>query len=373
MCMYNFDGENFLSIKNTFKENETVRSKLLYGKRINDCQMSIVIPTYLRNLFLERTINSALNQNTNIKYEVIVVDNDSDFDHTATLELIKNIPSERLSYYKNEKNLGMFGNWNRCLELANSQWVLILHDDDTIDKNYISEMMQVIVRQPNLGCLGCLLNIIDENNVVVEEEKKHSPNKFLSLLKKRAYSEVRVEDFYFSHPINIMGLLVNRKKAIEIGGFDSRWHPTSDFIFILNMAYRYRAGLCHKKLLNYRIAVNASMSFQHIVGMVEVDAIMRRDINKRIHVLDPRLDRKYRNYYANYMEHYCLEKWAENLDKFERRKVVNEYKKFNKKMEFTTPPPVAFRCFKIFDKGYRFYCKYLRKNRPQIHKNSAKL
>ena len=50
MCMYNFDGENFLSIKNNFKENETVRSKLLYGKRINDCQMSIVIPTYLRNL-----------------------------------------------------------------------------------------------------------------------------------------------------------------------------------------------------------------------------------------------------------------------------------------------------------------------------------
>lgn len=359
MCMYNFDKENFLSTKNNFKENETVRSRLLYGKRINDCQLSIVIPTYHRNLFLERTINSALNQNTKIKYEVIVVDND--FDHTATLELIKNIPSDRLSYYKNEKNLGMFGNWNRCLELANSQWVLILHDDDTIEKNYISEMMRIIVKQPDLGCLGCLFNIINENDMSVGE-KKHNSNKFLNILKKRMYSEVRVEDFYFSHPINIMGLLVNRKKAIEIGGFDSRWHPTSDFIFILNMAYRYRAGLCHKKLLNYRIAVNASMSFQHVIGMAEVDAMMRKDINKRIHILDPRLDKKFRNYYANYIEDYCFKKWAKNLKELEQKKVVIEYKKFNKRMKFTTPSPIVSWCFKIFDKGYRFYCKYLRKN-----------
>ena len=50
----------------------------------------------------------------------------------------------RISYYKNKENLGMFGNWNRCLELARGEWVCILHSDDKIMPNYIEEMSKVV-------------------------------------------------------------------------------------------------------------------------------------------------------------------------------------------------------------------------------------
>jgi glycosyltransferase involved in cell wall biosynthesis len=76
-------------------------------------KVSVVIPTYNYAHFLDETIQSVLNQ-TFLDFELIIVDNNST-DNTE--EVVKNYLSDnRVSFYKNDTNIGLVGNWNKCLE-----------------------------------------------------------------------------------------------------------------------------------------------------------------------------------------------------------------------------------------------------------------
>ena len=47
---------------------------------------------------------------------------------------------ERISYHKNETNLGMVPNWNRQFELAETDLLTLLHQDDCLLPNYVALM-----------------------------------------------------------------------------------------------------------------------------------------------------------------------------------------------------------------------------------------
>ena len=84
--------------------------------------VSICIPTYNRAGMIGRAIESALGQ-THRNIEVIVVDNASS-DNTDAI--VAAYSDKRLTYIKNERNLGLFGNFNRCIELATGKFLHIL-------------------------------------------------------------------------------------------------------------------------------------------------------------------------------------------------------------------------------------------------------
>ena len=88
--------------------------------------VSVCIPTYNYGRFLGRAIESVLGQAFG-DFELLVVDNAST---DGTDELVAGYDDPRLSYLRNERNLGLFGNFERCLELARSDLVKILCADD---------------------------------------------------------------------------------------------------------------------------------------------------------------------------------------------------------------------------------------------------
>lgn len=99
--------------------------------------LAIVIP-YYKETFFEATLNSLADQ-TNKNFKVYIGDDDS-----------PNNPDEILAKYKNQFdfvykkfqfNIGatsLVKQWNRCIDLIiDEQWILILGDDDTLDKNVV--------------------------------------------------------------------------------------------------------------------------------------------------------------------------------------------------------------------------------------------
>lgn len=331
--MIDLTGKNFFQIKDNFKVYDDVESRLLYGVRKQTPKVSIMIPTFVRNDYLIETINSALNQNTKIDYEVVVVDNNPDMDDKDTLNLIRNYDSNRISYYKNGKNIGMFGNWNRCIELSNAKWMLILHDDDTITSDYISRMTDIVRKYPDCSCVGCGNTLIDGDNKIIPTPQKSFKWRIADNVLERESHAIKIKDFFYIHPINIMGLFINKQKAIEIGGFDNTWDPTSDYIFILNLCDKYQVRCTDKKLLNYRQAVNASLSPKHLIGMVEVDAFMRKDINRHIKVMEKTKADRYRSALILNHEDSLINNWFSKLDQQKTQDVQNEYSEFNKFMK----------------------------------------
>ena len=79
--MKKMNGLEMLKIYDNFKKYKDVDSNLVFKQEnidINNIDFTIAIPTFNRIKTLKEALDSALNQNTNIQYEVIVVENCND-------------------------------------------------------------------------------------------------------------------------------------------------------------------------------------------------------------------------------------------------------------------------------------------------------
>ncbi|MBU17704.1 MAG: hypothetical protein CL725_08370 [Chloroflexi bacterium] len=108
----------------------------------NPVTISIAIPAFERTDFLQAAIQSCLSQ-THPPTEVIVVDNGSKHNRIKRIAL----SIEGVKYFRNEENIGMFGNWNRCVAISSSEYVMILGDDDILQPNFIETVVQTIVKR----------------------------------------------------------------------------------------------------------------------------------------------------------------------------------------------------------------------------------
>lgn len=130
--------------------------------------LTTVIPVYNGERFLRQTLVSLANQ-VRLPDRVVVLDNCST-DATAALvmEFIR-LDWLPLEYRRNETNLGLWGNLNRCLEFFSAtDFLHILHADDMITPDFYSEMLPLLDRvlgpdvTPTFGIGWCLDERVDE-------------------------------------------------------------------------------------------------------------------------------------------------------------------------------------------------------------------
>lgn len=130
-------------------------------------KFSICIPAY-KSKFLNECINSILSQ-TIVDFELIIL---NDCSPQPVKEIVYSFDDPRIRYYKNEKNVGAYNlvdNWNKCLELASGEYLVIMGDDDRLAKDYLAEFSDLIEKIPDLSVYHCRSKIIDDdgNDVIL--------------------------------------------------------------------------------------------------------------------------------------------------------------------------------------------------------------
>lgn len=103
--------------------------------------ITIVIPTYNRDKYIGETIESCLSQSYPAT-EIIVVD-DGSTDNTE--EIVKQFP---VTYIKKE-NGGVASARNLGIKNAKTKYVLPLDSDDTLDKDYLKSMIEMMDGKDN--------------------------------------------------------------------------------------------------------------------------------------------------------------------------------------------------------------------------------
>ncbi len=88
--------------------------------------LTVAIPTRNRPERLLELVTSIVPQ-LDPDDELLVCDNASETDIHSVLRHLPDVVVRR-----NAENLGMVGNWNRCLSCATRAWICIIHDDDRI-------------------------------------------------------------------------------------------------------------------------------------------------------------------------------------------------------------------------------------------------
>ena len=128
-----------------------------------NCQIprvSICIPTYNYGRFIADAIESVLAQ-TYIDFELIISDNCSD-DDTGSIVQEYLLRDQRVAYYRNSCNLGMVGNWNRCLELARGEYVKILCADDLLAPTCLERSVELMEADPRTVLVSTSRRHVDE-------------------------------------------------------------------------------------------------------------------------------------------------------------------------------------------------------------------
>jgi len=108
-------------------------------------RVSICIPTYNRGRLVSRTIDSVLSQ-SETDIELVLLDDASTDD---TLEVAASYRDPRFRVEQTQRHLGLGGNLNRCLEVAQAPYVKILGDDNLLYPNAISELAGALDRFPD--------------------------------------------------------------------------------------------------------------------------------------------------------------------------------------------------------------------------------
>ena len=111
--------------------------------------VSICIPAYNGAKYLAQCLQSAQVQ-TWSNVEIIVVD-DGSTDDTAAIAQASAASDPRIRVLRNDRNLGLVGNWNRCVELARGEWIKYLFQDDWLEPECV-ETMLAVARHPLVFC-----------------------------------------------------------------------------------------------------------------------------------------------------------------------------------------------------------------------------
>ena len=217
-----------------------------YKEIINQCKenkfdLTIAIPTYKRPKLLAETLKSAVNQSGTLRIEIIVVDNDCELEFfEENKSTINSLSGCNIKYFLNEKNLGMFGNWNQCISLSSSEYLTILNDDDILHPNWA----EVVYKYKDIGLiLVHTKNFKDQSDIQIENNV--SDEKLVQIK----------NDEIFLKMVNpgSLGILMNKKSAIQIGGFIEDFGPAGDYHFFFKMIkYRNEIFQVNKTLAFYR-------------------------------------------------------------------------------------------------------------------------
>jgi glycosyltransferase involved in cell wall biosynthesis len=179
--------------------------------------VTVCIPSFNSEKTVERCLRSVCSQDYE-NVEVLVVD---DCSSDGTVKVCHEY-SDSLRVLTNERNLGLVGNHNRCIELANGKYVKFVHADDYLLPGAISTMVGALESFPDALLAFSRRSIESKVEYFLRDSSElHGP---LEPLSERTDGAVLIERFIrdrarrnlFGEPTSIM---FNRDVAVKVGGF----------------------------------------------------------------------------------------------------------------------------------------------------------
>lgn len=132
-------------------------------KRNMDVQLSVIVPVYNMEKYLQRCMESLLNQNI-FNYEIILVD-DGSKDKSSEIcdEYANQYPFVHVIHKENQ---GLGFARNSGLDVAKGKYVSFVDSDDTVSPKHFYELLKTAEEHNANACLGGSVSVIGTNKIV---------------------------------------------------------------------------------------------------------------------------------------------------------------------------------------------------------------
>ncbi|MFJ1513012.1 glycosyltransferase family 2 protein [Cellulosimicrobium funkei] len=124
-------------------------------------QIDVVIPYWGDPVLLEEAVESVLAQ-TSPDWTLLVID-DAYPDPTAAA-YVRGIDDPRVTYRRNEENVGLIENFRRAVRSATSEYVVVMGSDDVLGPDYVATVLEAARRYPDVDILQPGVQVIDASS-----------------------------------------------------------------------------------------------------------------------------------------------------------------------------------------------------------------
>lgn len=121
--------------------------------------LQIMLPMYGDAGLARLTVDSVLAQR-NPAWRLTIVDDG--LRDESLIDYLTGLDDERVEYLRNEGNLGINGNFSKCLSLAGAEYVVIMGADDLMHPNYVDTVLRVAKGFPQAAVIQPGVAVIDE-------------------------------------------------------------------------------------------------------------------------------------------------------------------------------------------------------------------
>jgi glycosyltransferase involved in cell wall biosynthesis len=219
---------------------------------------SVMIPCYNAPPdYLAATLRSVLQQDPGRELMQIEVIDDAS-PNGAPVELVKKIAGDRVTVQREEKNRGLAGIWNRCIERAQGRWVHILHQDDLVRPGFY-EKFKVGAESPAApGLMYCRHAFIDGQGKLgwLSDLEAEQPGCLPDALPRQVRKQL----------IQTPSVVVRRAAYEAVGGFRSDLCFTLDWEMWCRLAQKFPVWFEPEVLAHYRLHAGAETSRLRLAG-----------------------------------------------------------------------------------------------------------
>lgn len=220
--------------------------------------LSIVIVNYNNYLLTNNCINSVINNISNIDYEIILIDNNS---NNNSVEIFQNEYKKynNIKVISNPKNVGFGAANNKAVEEAKGAYILILNPDTIIIDDSIEKMLNKISNNKDIGLISCkLLNedktlqyscrrFLDFKSFIIARTplKKLFPKKYIDKINSLYLMNDYTHD-YETEVDWVMGSFMMIEKSLfqQVGGFSPQY-----FMYFEDVDLCFKIKIKNKKII----------------------------------------------------------------------------------------------------------------------------
>jgi glycosyltransferase involved in cell wall biosynthesis len=208
-------------------------------------KITVVMPVYNGEKYLDTAIKSILNQ-TFTNFEFVIVD---DASTDSSVEIINSYQDQRIKLIQNNVNLGIPKTRNKCLQESSGEYVAVLDCDDYAYPSRLAEQLEFMENNPDFGMVGSWVELMDRNDDLTGEVWNE----------EEPYQKIPCRLLfhnYFAHS----AVLLRRSAidAVEINGevYRKDYPNAQDYDLWVRISKKFKVWNIPKVLIKYRVHSN---------------------------------------------------------------------------------------------------------------------
>lgn len=204
--------------------------------------VSFCISTFKRPDFLQQQLALLLKQ-TFTRFEIVISDNDPE---GSALNVCHSFNDSRIRYFHNIENLGMIKSFNKSIDRARTEYIVMVTDDDPVETDFLFTAHSLWMKNPGFGIYGGF------------QRKYKQPLEIEIIPKENFISEIlnwqKTPEMLWS------SCVLNREAANRIGGIPDYGSPhLADHAFIALIGDQ-RGGVIINKMYSSLTSHNTNFS-----------------------------------------------------------------------------------------------------------------